>query len=168
MDFGKRAPVEKRREPRRKVLFRAELAFGGALDGVSGLVRDLSERGAKFVLDHHMTLPDSGYLILQDGTRRACAVIQRAAGREVGLCFTDEKPSGSTIKNASLVAIKVAIEASSPKPLFEDLARVEFCGDGELERRMKLFMDAYRDLILHVHQLNVSTEVPLDHDSADG
>ncbi len=79
--------TERRRARRRRVLYRARLAFNNTT--LNCTVKDISEYGCKLKLAVPPVLPETFELIMnKTGERRKCQLVW-LSDCEVGVCFTD-------------------------------------------------------------------------------
>jgi len=80
---------ELRKKPRRQFHYSAKIFIGGRDRARACTISDISEDGARLVLDSDHVLPDSFFLLLTKNgeTRRRCRVIWRT-GATVGVAFT--------------------------------------------------------------------------------
>lgn len=70
--------ASKRRNPRRRILKRAIIAYSGRHLTVECAVRDLSEEGARLMTTDHRQIPDSFELLIElDGFEADCEVVWR-------------------------------------------------------------------------------------------
>ncbi len=68
----------KRRNPRRRILKRAIIAYSGRHLTVECAVRDLSDAGARLMTTDHRQIPDSFELLIElDGFEADCEVVWR-------------------------------------------------------------------------------------------
>jgi hypothetical protein len=72
--------------PRRRVLKGVRLAFNAGRSTMNGLLRDISDTGARVSVENSLVIPDSLTLLFSDGTRRECRVARREL-QELGLHF---------------------------------------------------------------------------------
>jgi PilZ domain len=72
--------------PRRRVLKGVRLAFNAGRSTMNGLMRDISDTGARVSVENSLTVPDTLTLLFPDGSRRECRVARREL-RELGLHF---------------------------------------------------------------------------------
>lgn len=72
--------------PRRRVLKGVRLAFNAGRSTMTGLMRDISDTGARVSVENSLTVPDNLTLLFSDGSRRECRVARREL-RELGLHF---------------------------------------------------------------------------------
>lgn len=72
--------------PRRRVLKGVRLVFNQGRSTMSGLLRDISETGARVSVENSLVIPDEVILLFQDGSRKNCRVARREL-RELGLHF---------------------------------------------------------------------------------
>lgn len=72
--------------PRRRVLKGVRLVFNEGRSNMIGLLRDISETGARVSVENALVIPDEVTLLFQDGSRRDCLVARREL-RELGLHF---------------------------------------------------------------------------------
>ena len=79
------ALVERRTEPRRRVLKAAVIVFGGA--GITCAVRNISNTGALLEVESPIGVPDKFSLhIKEEQSTRACRVVRRQETR-IGVAF---------------------------------------------------------------------------------
>lgn len=83
--------AELRRKPRRHFHYSARIVAGGKTPARTCTISDVSQIGARLVLDHDDELPDHFVLLFaRNGEpRRRCRVVWRS-GLTVGVEFTDD------------------------------------------------------------------------------
>jgi hypothetical protein len=80
---------DRRHAVRRKSLKGAEVVFNNRNSVISGLVRNLSEAGAKFVVDSPVDLPKEIHLRLPFGKEHKAEIIWQKGKTEFGLRFIE-------------------------------------------------------------------------------
>ena len=78
---------DRRSETRHKSLKRAEVVFNNRNSVVSGLVRNLSSTGAKFIVDAPVDLPNDVSLLLSTGEEYQAEIKWQKGKTEFGLKF---------------------------------------------------------------------------------
>ena len=72
--------------PRRRMLKGVRLVFNNGHSVVNGVLRDLSETGARVTVENTLALPDQVSLVLDEGGSFRCVVARREL-KELGLRF---------------------------------------------------------------------------------
>ncbi|MBV1705018.1 MAG: PilZ domain-containing protein [Hyphomicrobiales bacterium] len=79
--------VERRRSPRKRVIYSAKATYAGRQALIDGVVRNLSEGGARFDADQAIAVPDSFELEMpHEGATRRARVTWRH-DHSIGLAF---------------------------------------------------------------------------------
>jgi len=89
MPADDRNDEERRATARRKVIKGAEVVFNNRNSVVTGLVGNLSETGAKFVVNAPVSLPRDVYLRFPTGEERRAEITWQKGGIQFGLRFID-------------------------------------------------------------------------------
>lgn len=79
---------EKRRAPRLKAFKAGRIVFNHGGSTIDCTIRNLSDTGAKLVLEQALLAPDQFQLQFQDGLLRSCTVRWRKL-TEIGVSFGD-------------------------------------------------------------------------------
>jgi hypothetical protein len=87
----KRGPLSQRSEPREHVHTRAQIASGES--AIECLIRDVSKRGARLVLDAGVVIPSQFELVWSGGHRRLVTVRWRRKN-EIGVAFVERRAFG--------------------------------------------------------------------------
>lgn len=74
--------------PRRRMLKGVQLVFNNGCCVMSGVLKDMSDTGARVSVENSVSLPQSLALVFDDGSKRMCEIARREL-REIGLRFTD-------------------------------------------------------------------------------
>lgn len=77
------------RAQRRRMLKGVRLVFNNGHSVVNGVLRNISDTGAKVAVENGLALPDRLSLVLDDGGRYECEVARREL-KELGLRFIVE------------------------------------------------------------------------------
>jgi len=85
--------ADRRRSVRQRTLRGAVVVFNSRNSVASGIVRNLSEGGAKFVVEYPMHLPHEVSLRLSAEDERAAQVAWQKGGLEFGLQFIEKHAS---------------------------------------------------------------------------
>ena len=92
----KPAIADGRKAPRRRVLKAGTIAFNNRHSTLQCTVRDLSDGGARLLIDGSINAPDTFELFVElDGLEASCAVVNRAPGEvrvkihACGVCMTE-------------------------------------------------------------------------------
>jgi hypothetical protein len=80
---------EKRASERKKVLKGGRLSFNGGHSVIDCTVRNLSESGARVMVETAIGIPDEVVLAIHDGASHPCRVVRRKIN-EIGLLFLQE------------------------------------------------------------------------------
>lgn len=80
--------TEQRNDERKKVLKGARISFHGGHSTIDCLVRNLSDGGAKVMVESTVGIPDEIVLAFNDGPSRPCRIVRRKIN-ELGLQFVD-------------------------------------------------------------------------------
>ncbi|CAN7658506.1 PilZ domain-containing protein [Rhizobium sp. LjRoot30] len=77
---------ERRAFPRWKTLKTVRILFNAGASSFNGIVRNMSEGGAKVILESSIGLPDDVELVFEDGTAKPGKVVRRTL-TEIGVAF---------------------------------------------------------------------------------
>ncbi|WP_159952676.1 MULTISPECIES: PilZ domain-containing protein [unclassified Rhizobium] len=77
---------ERRSFPRWKTLKAVRILFHSGASSFDGIVRNMSEGGAKVILESSIGLPDDIELVFEDGTKKSAKVVRRGL-TEIGVAF---------------------------------------------------------------------------------
>jgi hypothetical protein len=86
MTMMAKVDVERRIVSRRTTLKGGRIAFNAGRSTVDCTVRNLSNKGAKLLVNSVVGIPDTFDLVLADHSRQACRVIWRSL-KELGVAF---------------------------------------------------------------------------------
>ena len=79
---------DKRHFERHKTLKGARITFHGGHSSIDCVVRNLSNGGARVMLESSIGIPDEVMLVINDGTQHQARIVRRKIN-ELGLQFTD-------------------------------------------------------------------------------
>ncbi|MFD1747506.1 PilZ domain-containing protein [Rhizobium helianthi] len=65
-----------------------QLVFNNGCSAINGVLRDVSDTGARVSVENSLALPQSISLVFEDGSKRSCEIARREL-KEIGLRFTD-------------------------------------------------------------------------------
>lgn len=154
-------PSDRRTEFRRRVLHRAVLAFNEGKSSVTGLIRDLSSSGAKFVTDHEIDLPSEATLLYSDETEQSCIIIPRPMPREFGLRFLGPRRLSLQGRDARLSRLLGELRSISPHRYVEICRRSRYLGDEVLRSHCDAVVRAYDFVLAHLtKRLGSSSDEP--------
>lgn len=151
MTFGQRESFNRRTDERRKSLKRADLVFNNRASSVSGLVRNISDNGAKFVIEAPVDIPDRVSLRFSNGEEFQCDVVWKSSGTEFGLKFCDGIEFDLSKTKQGLNAIYQMARNLSPREILKLMETAEYFGDEEIESAVKAYVDAYNDMVGVLH-----------------
>ena len=147
MSFGRRDVYDRRGEPRTDILQRVNLVFGDKDTTVTGLIRNISMSGLRFVSDSPLNLPRDVTLVFGNGEWFDCTVVREEHGSEFGLKFVDIGAFGRSEAKESIDAVYQITKSRSPMDIYTMMERVEFFGDEELEAATRDYAAAYDHMI---------------------
>ncbi len=81
---------ERRKTPRRRVLKGAQVSFRGLRAAIDCTIRDLSDNGARLIVESPVGVPDLFDLVQHGGAPRFCRVVWRTA-TQIGVEFLDAR-----------------------------------------------------------------------------
>lgn len=87
-DFAK---AEKRRTPRRRALKGGQISFRERSAAIDCTIRDVSETGARLIVESPIGVPENFDLVQVGATARFCRVVWRKA-TQIGIEFLDGAP----------------------------------------------------------------------------
>jgi two-component system cell cycle response regulator len=110
-----------RKQPRKRVLKRGIVAFNNRHSTLECAVRDLSDTGAKLMLEGSLSAPDTFELIVElDGVEADCVVVWRRGG-ELGVRFSGPTRHVSPLRKQVIAAAATAAKPSlRRKPVSRD------------------------------------------------
>ena len=143
MAFGRRVPDDRRAEHRREVLKHAVLHSHKDGTQVTGLVRNISRDGAKFITKLPVTLSGHVTLEFSNGETFDCEVVRDVGGKTFGLRFTNASVFDISQTRECVDGLHELVTDRSPRKIYELLEDVGFFGDEELVSRMTDLIDSY-------------------------
>lgn len=147
MSFGRRDVYDRRGEPRTDILQRVSLVFGDKDTTITGLIRNISMSGLRFVADTPLNLPRHVTLVFGNDEQFECDVVREENGTEFGLKFSDLAAFGRSEAKESIDAVYQITKSRSPMDIYTMMERVEFFGDAELEAATRDYAAAYDHMI---------------------
>ena len=147
MSFGQREQFNRRAEPRRRTLKRADVVFNNRNSSVSGLVRNISEAGAMFLVESPQDIPGRVSLRFGNGEEFDCEVVRNKDGVEFGLKFCDREQFDLSKTRQSIDAIYQMTKNLSPAQLYDLMESTGFFGDGDIESFANEYVKSYHNLL---------------------
>lgn len=129
------------------MLKRADVVFNDRNSSVSGLVRNISDEGAMFIVDSSQELPSHVSLRFANGEEFECNVVRTRDGVEFGLKFCNPSQFDVSKTRRNIDAIYQIAKNLSPFELHRMLQAADFFGDEEIERIANAYVDAYHDMV---------------------
>jgi len=123
------------------------LSFDGADAEVPGIVRGISNFGASFFTQSHLTLPQNVMLAFGNGETFECSVDRENDGTEFVLKFVDTGAFGRSEVAQCMDRVRDFRDSRSPAPIGDQLEELSFFGDDELLDLMERCIDAYEDFV---------------------
>jgi len=147
VSFGQREQFNRRADQRRRTLKRADLVFNNRNSAVSGLVRNISETGAMFLVDSPQDVPNRVSLRFGNGEEFECEIVRNKDGVEFGLRFCDSDKFDLSKTRRSIDAIYQMTKNVSPEELYGLMQAENFFGDEEIELIANKYVEAYHKLL---------------------
>ncbi len=147
MAFGQREQLNRRDDPRRRTLKRADLVFNNRNSAVTGLVRNISDTGAMFLVESPQDVPGRVSLRFGNGEEFDCEVVRNSDGLEFGLKFCNSDQFDLSKTRKSIDAIYQMAKNIAPQELHQMMQMAEFFGDEELERMANAYVEAYLEMM---------------------
>jgi len=157
MSFGRREQYDRRTEPRSEILKRASVIYGDKETRVSGLIRNISLSGLKFISDKPLDLPRRVTLDFGNGETFSCEVIRETKGLEFGLKFAELADFARSETKTNIDAIYQFTKNHSPIEIFDMMEKIDFFGDEELEAAMREYGAAY-DRMIQLYRDRIFTQ----------
>ncbi len=137
---GKRARAaeakmgERRGSRRQKSFLRGVVNFDKRRGGMSCLIRDLSEDGARIILSHTVTIPEIIELHIPQRGQTVRARVQWRRADEIGFAFSEKTAAAASPQEGELLQRIAQLEAeiTTLRRTIKRLKR-ENGGDGEIE-----------------------------------
>jgi PilZ domain len=129
------------------MLKRADVVFNNRSSSVSGLVRNISDAGAMFLVESAQELPSHVSLRFANGEEFDCDVVRTRDGVEFGLKFCNPAKFDLSKTRRNIDAIYQIAKNLSPFELHRMMEVAEFFGDEEIERIANAYVDAYHEMV---------------------
>lgn len=147
MSFGRRDVFDRRGETRTDILQQVSLVFGDRDTTITGLIRNISLSGLKFVTDTPLCLPREVTLVFGNGEWFDCLVVREERGMAFGLTFADLGVFSRSRTRESLDAVYHLTRSRSPMEICTMMERVDYLGDVDLEVATRNYAAAYDHMI---------------------
>jgi len=147
MSFGRRHQYDRRSEPRSDILNRASITHTNGQFRATGLIRNISLSGLKFMSDKPLDLPREVRVDFGNDETFACEVVREVNKVEFGLRFLDMPAFAKSQTKANIDAIYQFTKNHTPLDIYDLMENVDFFGDEELEEAMRDYASAYDRMI---------------------
>jgi hypothetical protein len=159
MSFGRREQYDRRNEPRSEILKRASVIFGDKETRASGLIRNISLSGLKFISDKPLDLPRNVTLDFGNGETFPCEVVRETGRLEFGLKFVEMTDFARSDAKENIDAIYQFTKSRTPLEIFDMMEKFDFFGDEELETAMREYAAAY-DRMIQLYRERIFAQQP--------